>query len=206
VKWDWRPRVARFWNRTVGRLAPRLRVREVANVVIDASKAMDWSAAVTDGSMRVQDWHEAMRAEIRRNYIQQYLAGRGGTGQMTQADWGSVGGSIADQYRYLDRMAREVEAGNLTEGQVRTRVRMYINSSREAYERGQRVAAAEAGLDEVRWVWNPEAEHCEDCEALNGTGWLSTKPWPYKNGGRNMFPGSGDTACLTNCRCHLEYR
>lgn len=208
AKWDWRPKVARFWNRTVGRLVPRLQVRQAADVVIDRSPAPGWSQAVTDGSMPVQSWHQQMRDELRRNYIEQYLAGRGGTGQMTAKDYGSIGGMLAEQYKWLDEMAAEVAAGNLTEGQVRMRVRMYINSSREAYERAHARAAEEAGLDSVRWVLDPNAEHCTGepgCLELSQMGWQRTNPWPFRKGRERLYCGSGGTPCLTSCRCHTEY-
>jgi len=104
-------------------------------MVIDASPAAGWSEAVASGQMPVEVWHQRMRDEIRRNYIQQYLAGRGGLEKMTAVDWGSVGGMIAEQYRWLDNFAAQIAAGELSAAQIRVRAQMYINSSREAYER-----------------------------------------------------------------------
>ena len=189
----------------MGRVVPRLQVQSWANQSIDLSPAQSWAADLTEGRLSVQYWQQQMRQEIKREYIRQYLAGRGGVEQMTPKDWGSIGGAIAEQYRYLDRFAQEIADGNLTEGQIRMRSSMYINSAREAFERAKERAAAEARLDEVRWVLGI-AEHCEDCVALSNLGWRAAKPWPFKVGGRNAYPGSGATRCKTNCRCHTEYR
>lgn len=82
------------------------------------------------------DFRDVMRQQLKEEGIRQYTMGRGGVAQMTPEDWGSVGGSLADQYRYLDGMVDEMEAGNVSAGQVRRRVDMYFNSTREMYYRG----------------------------------------------------------------------
>ena len=63
----------------------------------------------------VRMWQTEMRSQIKQSYIDKYIAGRGGIEQMTQADWGSIGGMTADQYRYLDKFADEVAGGKLSE-------------------------------------------------------------------------------------------
>jgi len=185
-----------------------LQIRQVANIVIDASPVKAWAADVASGRVSVESWHQFMRDEIRRNYIQQYLAGRGGIGKMTFKDWGSIGGMITDQYRYLDKFAGEVAANELGPGTIARRAEMYINSSREAYSRAEKRAVEESELrrKEVRWVEDPVAEHCTDCDGLVLLGWQPMDPWPFKSGGKDIYPGSGDTVCLTSCKCHLEYR
>ena len=204
-RFNWRQRAAQFWNKTVGRLVPRLRVGREAERVASLSPVGSWANQVFSGELPVDAWQAAMRQEIKTRYLQQYLAGRGGVGPMTQADYGSIGGMIADQYRYLDGFAREVAEGQLSEAQIARRSEMYLNSSREAFERAQRRAAEVAGLDEVLWV-KTAAESCEDCIALNALGWQRAEPWPFRVGGVHAIPGSGATQCLTNCRCYLEWQ
>lgn len=92
---------------------------------------------VSSGQISPADWRERMRQEIKIAYIQQYLAARGGATQMTQRDWGSIGGMIADQYRYLDGFVDAIAGADppLSEGYIAARARMYANSAREASER-----------------------------------------------------------------------
>ena len=115
---------------------------------------------------------------------------------MTQSDYGRVGGLLKRQYQYLDNFAKEIGAGKLSQGQVETRSKMYINSSTQAFERGK---ASTLGLPqlpaypgdgqtrcrtnckcnwriidkethwECTWNLNP-AEHCDDCLA-NAARW-----------------------------------
>jgi len=202
---NWRAAAAKFWNKTIGRVVPRLRVGREAERIAGLSPVGEWANSVYTGEMPVDVWQQTMRQEIKTRYIQQYMAGRGGMGPMTQADWGSIGGQVADQYRYLDGFAREIAEGKLSEAQIAQRSEMYMNSSREAFERGQKRAAEAAGLKEVIWIKTAK-ESCEDCIALANLGWQKAEPWPFKVGGVNAICGSGATRCLTNCRCFLEYR
>lgn len=204
-KFDWRARAAKFWNKTVGRVVPRLQIKREADRVASLSPTASWANQVASGELPVDAWEAMMRQEIKTRYIQQYLACRGGVGPMTQADYGSIGGMIADQYRYLDGFAAEIAEGKLSEGQIAMRSEMYLNSSREACERAGRRAAEVAGLTEVLWVRTP-AESCEDCITLSNLGWQKAEPWPFKVGGVQAIPGSGATICKTNCKCLLDWR
>ena len=204
-RFDWRARIAKFWNKTGGRVISRLRAGREASRIASLSPVSGLADQVFGGELPMDVWQTNMRQEIKTHYIQQYLAGRGGVGPMTQADWGSVGGQLADQYRYLDGFAREVAEGKLSKAQIAQRSEMYMNSSREAFERGQKRASEVAGLDEVVWL-KTAMESCPDCIELANLGWQKAEPWPFKVGGRPAIPGSGVTQCLTNCRCYNDWR
>lgn len=160
---------------------------------------------VSDGTLSPGDWDAKMRDEIKEEYIRQYTLGRGGRDQMGPEDWGSVGGSLAEQYKWLDRKADSfldaVASGQLSEAQIRVRAKMYVDSAREAHERGYARATLEAGMDEVKWTLQP-AEHCDDCVAFAALDWQPIESDPF--GG--CYPASGCTACLSNCKCILQYR
>ena len=115
ANFDWRAAAARFWNKTVGRLVPRLRVGREAERIAGLSPTAEWANSVFSGELPIDAWQASMRQELKTRYIQQYLAGRGGVGPMTQVDYGSIGGMLADQYRYLDGFAAEIAEGKLSE-------------------------------------------------------------------------------------------
>ncbi len=214
ARFEWRPKLAQLWNRTIGRLVPRLQVQRWVNASISAVPVGEWAAQLMAGTLDVGTWQERMRGEIKREVIRQYLLGRGGVEKMTPADYGSCGGMIADQYRYLDDFADEIADGLLSEGQIRRRSEMYINSAREAFERAKERAAAEADLNEVRWELDPspEVEHCvgepgsPGCTELSEMGWQPADPWPFRKGREKLYCGSGGTPCLTSCRCSTKWR
>jgi hypothetical protein len=129
----------------------------------------------------------AFKAEIKGEYIRQYLLGIGGINRMTQADWGSIGGSLTEQYKYIPGFLEDIASGKLTEAQIAARANMYINSSREAFERAKAKCARELEMTEELWVLDG-GEHCEDCLTNEGMG-----PQPV---GTFPKPGSGATQCL----------
>lgn len=58
----------------------------------------------------------------------------------------------------------------------------------------------------MNWILDPSADHCEDCLALSAGG-PYTDPDDDVEGGEPLqtYPGDGDTDCLSNCRCTLEF-
>jgi len=205
--YDPRLRGSGYRDTDTGRVLSFTAVREQIDQMIASSidVQVPLSQMAAEGTLAPGDWEQAMRQEIKDNYITQYLAGRGGAESMTQADWGSIGGMLAEQYRFLDDFADEVAAGVLTDSQIYARSQMYINSSREAYERALERSADERGYTDHRWVLSP-VENCEDCLALAALGWIPyDQPFVAPSSGEETMPGMGDTLCLTNCKCHIEY-
>ena len=121
-------------GRFVSRSAVRTQVQNSIDVSVDRSEEI--ARTIAAGELDALDARAIMRQEIKKSYIRSYELGRGGRRAMTQSDWGSVGGMLREQYRYLDRFVGEMADGNLSEGQIKTRFSMYLRSSREGFERG----------------------------------------------------------------------
>jgi len=140
--WAWLTGIKEWFSAALDRALGREEVQAIGETRTSAAyPEMDLLAAALAGEqLGVGAWETSMREAIKAEYIQQYALGRGGLQNMTQADWGSVGGMIADQYRYLDGFAGEIAAGNLSEAQIAMRSRMYINSAREAFWRARQRA------------------------------------------------------------------
>lgn len=199
MAWGWDEKVKRYRDLDTGRFMSRYEVLEWVQASLDASSvATDQLAQfVIDGVVSPTDFGLLMREELKQEYIRQYLLGIGGRAQMTQADWGSVGGMLTEQYRFLNGFVEEIAAGELSPGQIRMRVKMYANSAREAFERAHGKNAIALDMTEEQWSLG-EAEHCEDCIAFSEMGWQPLGTFP--------MPGAGHTVCLTNCQCHKEFR
>jgi hypothetical protein len=205
MPYQWSESANRYRDTDTGQFVPR------EQVVAWADQSLDASASVTDALANMvageapvlspADWRDAMRTEIKKEYIRQYLSSIGGRERMTAERWGSLGGMIGQQYKFLNDFTDEIAAGKLSEAQIRARAAMYVKSAREARERARAQVASEAGWTEVLWQINP-GENCEDCIAFNAMGWQLVADDPY--GG--CFPGSGCTQCMSNCNCGLDYR
>ena len=196
--WKWDPIALRYREIETGRFFARSAVLEFveSSALATGLATDDLALMLADGFIGPAEWRLAMRAQIKREYIRQYVLGRGGIGQMTFVDWGSIGGMLKEQYAWLDGFA-EVLPG-LSEGQITARSRMYINSAREAFERARARVAVIGGYDEEMWILFSPAEHCPDCEDFALMGWQPI--------GFFSVPGDGSTVCLTNCKCTKIYR
>jgi len=157
------------------------------NQSVDATSGL--TSLLASGDIRTSQWVLGMREQIKRSYISEYLLAKGGRQNMTQEDWGRLGGLLQNQYRYLDRFAQDINAGKMSEAQIEQRAQLYIKSSRQAYERGQVAVRGMPPLpaypgdgstvcvtncqchwditeaeDEWRAYWTlGAAEHCPDC-------------------------------------------
>ncbi len=133
----WDVGAKRYRDTDTGRFLSREKALEYVDGALQAGRTATGTLAnmVAEGTISAADWRDKMRQEVKDEYIRQYTSARGGVAVMTQADWGSIGGMLKEQYTYLDKFYGEVAAGNLTEGQIAARAGMYINSAREANER-----------------------------------------------------------------------
>ena len=138
----------------------------------------------------LQQWTLDFRENLKQAYIAQYLVARGGRENMTQEDWGRLGGLLRNQYQYLNGFAQDLADGKLSQAQARIRAGMYLDSARQSFERGKMVGAGIPNLPaypcdgsaECRtndrcswrieeteggwncfWVLDPQAEHCDTC-------------------------------------------
>lgn len=197
--WHWNIGASRYQDSETGRFMSRDKVRNLLDQSLSgAVNASDSLASmVADGLLSPRDWREAMRGEIKREAIRQYLMGIGGRNVMTPADWGRVGAMVREQYGYLEGFYQEVAGGNLTEIQIRARAGMYINSTKEGYETAHSTVAGQAGMEQEMWNLGL-AEHCGDCVNYSSMGWQPIGTFP--------FPGDGSTQCLTGCKCWKSYR
>lgn len=196
--WRWDPNVLRYRDEQ-GRFLAHDRVLELLSQSIASTVDLTGMLAsyVSSGALSVTDWQSVFRESIKREYIRQYLAGVGGRAQMTQADWGSIGRMLRDQYAWLKDFAKEVAAGKMSESQIRARMAMYINSAREAHEKSNGKVAVKWGADEVSWILSPLIENCNTCEERSRMGWQPIAAgggFPTIDG--EAFPGDGQSECL----------
>jgi len=135
--WGWLSKLRQFVSTATGKVIGRRASRTITqiNTIVGEDIAANLASDVANDRLTLPAWEAAMRGQIKNNYLQQYLLGLGGKGQMTFVDYGSVGGMLKEQYGHLSKFAREIAGGNLTEGQIAARAKMYIRSAREANQR-----------------------------------------------------------------------
>lgn len=103
---------------------------------------------------------------------------------------------VARQDAYLADFEQEVRSGQqAANGTIVSRAGMYGQAT---WAVGMNTLAAVAegrGMISERLVLG-EADHCQECPADAGLGWV----------GIGELKPIGDRRCLVNCRCHMEWR
>jgi hypothetical protein len=75
-------------------------------------------------------WLSSSKEQIKREYIRQYLIGRGGLDQMTPADWGRIGGYLREKYQFLNLL----EQSGYSNRMILSRLEAYIDSAHTMFE------------------------------------------------------------------------
>lgn len=206
ITWYW-DESAKQYRTAKGVFLKREKALELALESINASKNQVstivelWGGGTIDS----RTWNSSFRQVVKDEYIRQYLAGYGGRERMTQSDWGRIGGMLKNQYGYIDNFENDLIA--LSNEQIEFRMNLYINSAHQANERAHAILGRQWGADTVKWKKDPTAENCETCLRRD-----AEDPQPMgANGGYmdpvlgvEVFPGDGNSDCVTNCRCDLE--
>jgi hypothetical protein len=84
-------------------------------------------------------WEKSMVKNIKQTHIDLYSIGAGGRNSLSQKDWGRIGAMCKSQYGssgYLKGFYNDIANGNLSEGQIAVRSRMYVNAANEALWKG----------------------------------------------------------------------
>lgn len=142
------------------------------------------------GSITLEQWQIAVASELKDAHLAQSMFAVGGKNNMGQANYGRVGGTLADEYRYLANFASEIAAGTVSEAQALARIRQYGNATQASYWREYKLAS-----ELIYWNLSV-AEHCQSCITLASGS-------PYKPNELNQVPGDGNTQCRGNCKCTL---
>lgn len=105
-------------------------------------------------------------------------------------------GWLSEQSGYITNFGSEIFKMGITEAEVQSRAQMWADVS--LYQVRLLGIAAGAPKQMYKRVWNPSAEHCLECEILNGQV-HPMEEWVN----RRMLPGQEHTKCGPGCRCAL---
>jgi hypothetical protein len=147
------------------------------------------------GEISLVDWQLRMRDTIKALHTLSGAVGRGGRAQMTPAEWGRVGAATRKEYAFLNRLARQIEQGQvkLDESLIR-RARSYTIPARGLYTNNEKRTQGELGRLVLRVLHARES--CPDCEALNARGYIPEQEQP----------ALGTQQCRQYDRCTFAYR
>lgn len=189
----------RYVDKTTGRFISRKRIRAALDTAWDnaAKKATVLADQLREGAISLADWELSMRRVVKDANLYGSVAGKGGWAQMSQADFGRAGSEIKKQYKYLNKMSRQIEAGEqLLDGTLRQRAQLYAQAGRHTFHLEERREMGRVGFNEERNVLDPGAVHCDGCVQEQSRGWVKIG---------DLIP-IGERDCNMNDRCAIEYR
>lgn len=193
----WDVAAAQYRNRLTGRFVSRSAIRLLLDDAISAEAiAMANNLKkLSAGALTLDAWYAAMRQSIKLIHLWAASAAKGGWAQMTHTEYGYVGSTVRFHYERLARFVEQLALGLPIGPRELMRVTMYAEAARMTYHVVELPATILAGYTEERNVLDPAAESCAECVSLFGE-WAPI----------GSLPRPGERLCLTNCRCHLEYR
>jgi hypothetical protein len=196
--YGWNPGLNRYIDLSNGRMVSMSSVRDALESVMEASAARmnAVTQSLIDGNISLASWQTEMMQNIKLSHTAATASSAGGWAQTTPAEWGRAGQLIRGQYEYLRNFAGQIADGSQAlDGRALVRADMYGQAPRGTFEEIYRFSMIDAGYDEGRRVLG-QADHCEDCIDYAWMGWMPAED----------VPEIGNSQCLTNCHCTIEYR
>lgn len=188
----------RFRDSRTGRFISRDKVQRLVDGFIRYRKDEVQSATsqLLDGKLTVAEWERAIAQQLKTAHITAYAIGRGGTKGLTPRDNGIIGARLRFEYKHLREFSKAIAAAQLTEKQIRNRVRMYQDSLHSTYSRARDEDHRVTGAKWEKWLAVDDDGTCGDCGHRASLGWS-----PF---GTLGTPGDG-TECGPRCRCAKLY-
>jgi hypothetical protein len=136
AKWLYDPKKKTYVDDAGRAVRPSTLISLRDDYLDDASILIDtYAANLESGAMTLGQFEEEMRLRLKRAYISEYVLGRGGRDQMTQADWGRVGNMLRGQYGYLRKYLDDLAAEGESRGTAANRARNFLGSARQSFSR-----------------------------------------------------------------------
>jgi hypothetical protein len=117
----------------------------------------------------------------------------GGLRQITTPEQVRTDDRIREQKTFLIRFY--LQGPFISDAEAAARISQYAGATYGTFEALSRASHQEAGYTHAEWILDAGAEHCHDCPEQAARG---RQPI-------DSFPEIGSLACLSNCRCNLQY-
>ena len=158
---------------------------------------------LADGEISIADAQLQMRAQMKIIHTSSAALAKGGWANMSQADWGAVGGISSSEYRRLEKVMVSVADGklklrNLAGEPNGTLLRVADDLAQggiTTYSQMQTRTAAQNGATHERRILDSGAKHCACCVEQAD---LGAQPI-------GELKPIGNCTCSKNCRCEKEF-
>ena len=207
ARFTWDAKVRLYVYTQSGRHIPALEIRNRA-IEPFIQSVKDMMRAATAGlqskAADVDAWQAEMMQTIKLSQLAAWLIANGGQKNATKSDNDNAALTILALLIFFNLFVKDILAKKQPmNGFLLLRSGLYANAARDAYEEGRRQGEQiYLGKTQERRVLDPQANHCHTVEDWIGCPELAAKGWrPI-----GSLPRLMDTPCVSNCRCHFEYK
>jgi hypothetical protein len=182
--------------------AVRIAARQAAANL--GSRLASLSAQASSGAMPLEQFQLQFADMLRQGHTALSAVGRGGLAQMDFDALKLTSDHLTDQFAFLERFVRSVEAGlplANSPGVIAVRSTMYGTAAYQTWAESQRRSHQDAGFDEEQRILG-DADHCPTCLDQGAEPPGDDDHW-QPMGSYNQI---GDSECNINCKCHFVYR
>jgi hypothetical protein len=187
----WASSTKRYRNVATGRFIKGSTIQRLRDQFIAENQGIvrDLTTSLADGTRSTRQWESEVWTRIEIVFNAEFMAARGGRNALTDSDRNALARMLSSQRSYLRNFAEEIQRGTLSEAMIQARVKLYLNSARQAFEHGKASAwnivlpaypadgSSECGANDRCWWeisgdsvrieahWRLSvAEHCGDCQ------------------------------------------
>ena len=190
----WEARASRYTDKKTGRFVAK---QDVQNLLRDVTQGAEdrmgtYGELYARNDITSRQFYELMQREIRLTTNASTALARGGIHNVSQADWGRNGARCRREYNYLREFIVQAENGELSEGQISARARLYANEAYGRYWEIETQMQREAGAQWERLVTVGDDRVCEECVGIERQGWLVI--------------GAIELPIHPGCRCDKEFK
>jgi hypothetical protein len=147
------------------------------------------------GEITQREFQVTMQKEIVKAESAMASSAIGGLKQMKAPEWQRVAIQIRKQQTALVGFGTDIVQTKLSPAEIAARARLYARAIYATHMNEMTVNKQSMGAKFARRILHQGAIHCEDCPPLAKLGWVPIE---------DLVP-IGDTACIVNCRCAIEY-
>lgn len=141
-------------------------------------------------------WEKSLAEELKTLHVQRALLARGGRKASTQDDWLSIGRILRDEYRFVHEMALDIVDGNMSEAELKARLKLYTERSSLSSHTMKKENARDSGYKYMKRILGSTDHHCQECLVYASLGVLPIGQLPLP---------TVSCSCMANCKCSVVY-
>jgi hypothetical protein len=147
------------------------------------------------GKIDVATFERSLISNLKEATIRAYIVGANGTA--TAKHFGSSGLHLRQKYADVHRLVTKISNGELSEAQIRDRLRRQARSIQTAASRSEKITQVLDGFDLAHRSLDPQANHCPSCLTHATEGFVPVA---------EVVPRGINCECGGYCRCRITYK